>query len=358
MHTTQILCQLFIDDNDIPKYFFGTRFDAPLVIMRNYPHIKIAGIIDEMTQDKDYNGIPYLHSLDQIPAEHKKTAIVCNTVLGRYKSVKKRLDKLELKNFWYCSLSNLTKNDNLETPFWNGFKSHYQHHKTQYQKMIESFADDLSRDTLLRLINFRLTGNEEYMSAFTDNEPQQYWEDFLGLQSDGIFVDLGCYDGETSLEYIKQVGKYKRIYIFEPDKQKMEVSKQNLKSYDNITYCPVGAWNKKETLHFYEDGRCSTISQDGETIVEVDAIDNYIKEANGVPMYIKMDIEGAEKQAIEGARNTIETLHPTLAISIYHRGGDYLELYNSVMSIRHDYKVYVRHYLSGIMETIMYFVPC
>lgn len=70
-----------------------------------------------------------------------------------------------------------------------------------------------------------------------------------------------------------------------------------------------------------------------------------------------MDIEGAENEAIEGAKKTIMRCHPVLAISVYHKADDLWKIPNQVLEIRNDYKIYLRHYTEGIAETVMFFVP-
>ena len=73
--------------------------------------------------------------------------------------------------------------------------------------------------------------------------------------------------------------------------------------------------------------------------------------------FLKMDIEGAELSAINGAKNIINQYHPKLAICVYHRAADIREIFKTVLNIRADYHVYLRHYTEGIYETVMYFIP-
>ena len=70
-----------------------------------------------------------------------------------------------------------------------------------------------------------------------------------------------------------------------------------------------------------------------------------------------MDIEGSESLAIQGAKETILKYHPRLAICVYHKGTDYIEIPKRVLEIRDDYDVFLRHYTEGINETVMFFMP-
>ncbi len=102
------------------------------------------------------------------------------------------------------------------------------------------------------------------------------------------------------------------------------------------------------------DGSSSKVCSNGVNVIEVDKLDNMIK----TPVsFIKMDIEGAEGDAIEGAQETIRKYHPKLALSVYHKADDLWKIPEQIFSIRKDYKIYLRHYTEGFAETVMYFVP-
>ena len=70
-----------------------------------------------------------------------------------------------------------------------------------------------------------------------------------------------------------------------------------------------------------------------------------------------MDIEGSELDAIEGAKNLISLNHPRLAICVYHNAGDFWKIPQRILSIRSDYRIYLRHYTESIYETVMFFIP-
>ena len=73
--------------------------------------------------------------------------------------------------------------------------------------------------------------------------------------------------------------------------------------------------------------------------------------------FIKLDIEGAEQDAIDGAKNTIRKYKPILAICIYHKAEDWYKIPEKVLEIEKDYDIYLRHYMEGIFESVMYFIP-
>ena len=74
------------------------------------------------------------------------------------------------------------------------------------------------------------------------------------------------------------------------------------------------------------------------------------------PTFIKMDIEGAEKEAILGAENIIRIQKPKMAVSIYHKREDIWELPKLLLEMNPEYRFYLRHYSFRDAETVLYAV--
>ncbi len=89
-------------------------------------------------------------------------------------------------------------------------------------------------------------------------------------------------------------------------------------------------------------------------VIEVTAIDNcdVCREAT----FIKMDIEGAEWEALHGAEKTIVRNHPTLAICIYHSNEDMVRIIPYIHHLCPKYRLYVRQHSYGTSETVLYAV--
>lgn len=269
-------------------------------------------------------------------------------------TVRRILDEANIENvdiyaFWkYYSLP-------IKFEFWEGFEKYYTEHQKGFDRVCELLKDDLSKETFRRLVDFRLNADISAMSIFTDKTDKQYFEDFLDLKEEGeSFADIGSYDGKTSLDFIGHCPRFSKIWAFEPGPDLMEKVQRNLSNYQNIIYCPVAASNKKETLYFEYGGIGSKLTDDGDVAVQADKIDEFIKEK---VTFMKMDIEGAESMAIEGAKQTILKYHPRLAICVYHRPGDYVDIPTQILSIRDDYDLYLRQYTEVPYETVMFFMP-
>lgn len=114
---------------------------------------------------------------------------------------------------------------------------------------------------------------------------------------------------------------------------------------------PKGLWSEKKELRLKSGGTGSVISDDGDMVINVDCIDHVIKEQ---VTFIKMDIEGAEYEALLGARKTILKYKPKLAICVYHKAEDIWKLPGLIHQFNPEYVFYFRHYSFADNETVLY----
>lgn len=169
-----------------------------------------------------------------------------------------------------------------------------------------------------------------------------------------VFVDAGCYDGRTSYAFMNWAGgKYEKIFCLEPDPENQKKIRELMCDNPKVVLVPKGAWNKKTELRFASgDQTRSRISEEGDILVPVDCIDRMI--GNARPTFIKMDIEGAEMEAIKGAEQLIRTYRPKLAISVYHHPEDIFTIPKVLLNYQPDYKLYLRHYSLDSADTVLY----
>ena len=194
---------------------------------------------------------------------------------------------------------------------------------------------------------------------------KQYFDEIITFQEYEVFVDAGVLDLSTSLEFAKKceenhVSHYK-ILAFEPDKysfQKCLEIKKNNPEVD-IRLFDKGLYSSDTVLSFdaSHDGSAhlsnNTEVGGGENI-EVMKLDSVMDEKI---TFIKMDIEGAELEALKGAQRIIRNDKPKLAISVYHKKEDVIDIPLYIKSLNEDYKLYLRHYSNGASETILYAIP-
>lgn len=186
----------------------------------------------------------------------------------------------------------------------------------------------------------------------------QYFDEIVKFGEEEVFVDGGSLDCETSFDFIRYCPSYKEIHVFEPNpedylkcKEKINESKK-----ENINIHDYALWDKREDLCFEMNHGASHITKEkGEVCVKADGLDRVL---NGKKVtFIKMDIEGAELNALKGARETILKYKPKLAISIYHKYDDIVQIPLYIKSMWEGYKLYVRHYSFETHETVLYAIP-
>lgn len=185
----------------------------------------------------------------------------------------------------------------------------------------------------------------------------QYFDlPFLPHVQDEVFVDAGCFDGLTVRNFIKwSGGKYREIISFEPDAICLEKCRAVLKDVENLTLENTGLWSSNGILSFHATGGSdSQIAKEGETRITTGMLDEIAGDRRIT--FIKMDIEGAEKEALIGARNIIRNQKPKLAVSIYHKKEDIWELPELLLEINPEYQFYLRHYSLRDAETVLYAV--
>ena len=109
-----------------------------------------------------------------------------------------------------------------------------------------------------------------------------------------------------------------------------------------VTLVQAGAWDRDEIRCFSDQaGRQSHVANKGRE-TQMRALDSVL---GGRPCtYLKMDVEGAEREAISGAEQTIRTFAPKLNIAAYHRSEDFFELPLLIHSLCKDYALYLRHH--------------
>lgn len=121
---------------------------------------------------------------------------------------------------------------------------------------------------------------------------------------------------------------------------------------ENIRIHNNAAWDKKENIYFDDDGSGSAAKENGSLSVDGISLDELFPDADVT--FVKMDIEGSEMKALEGAKNTIISKKPRLAIYIYHKPWDVVEIPAYILSLVPDYRFYIRHYSSKMWETVLY----
>ena len=170
------------------------------------------------------------------------------------------------------------------------------------------------------------------------------------------FADVGALNGDTARAFLQWAGDTAdHVYCFEPDAKNIEKCHKNLSDIErlgNLTVIPKGAWGESTTLSFVAKANRNSAIGAGDATIETTTLDEVFEDKSIT--FIKMDVEGAEYEALRGAEKTIRTQHPKLAISIYHKPEDILDLPELLLAYQPEYRFYLRHYCIFNNETVLY----
>jgi FkbM family methyltransferase len=227
---------------------------------------------------------------------------------------------------------------------------------TRILSAYELLSDKKSRKIFRQLLKFYFSGNIEVIN----NDPliDQYFPRDIEIKSFSRFINCGSYDGDTIRCLNSKIGRIEELICIEPDKTNFDklnkYISENLDLIANkVIIYPCGLSDSEQVIKFNSGSNVnSSIGRGGDSYIQTISLDNVL--FNFRPTYINMDIEGSEKEAIQGASKTISNNIVDLAIAIYHRPEDLWTILLKINEIKKDYNFYIRNYTGRPAETVLY----
>ena len=258
-----------------------------------------------------------------------------------------------------------------------------QPHK--FQEVYDLLADDESQRTLTWLIKYRVacfmlqskekarelfppaisSSRWREMSRKAQNLPETILEENLdidlienflldgynlpgvcGVEAGDVILDLGAFNGNSSIALSRPAGDEGKVYAFEPNPVMQEILARNLTKMNctNVEIIPRGAGEASNVLKFTIKGAASRFDPFGDVDVQIGTVDDFVAERGLSKVdFIKLDVEGFEMPALRGATSTIRTFRPKLAISVYHLHYDVHMITLFIRDICPWYRFYLRH---------------
>lgn len=221
------------------------------------------------------------------------------------------------------------------------------------------FADDASRREFVEQLRFRYWLDSESMSP-SKLAKQTYF--LVPAHKDEVFADCGALDGDSIRAFIDHSGgHFEHVIGFEPDPNSNKLLVSYLASLpepmrSHATAFPYAVGSRNEWVEFnVTSSAASRISTGGSAKVECRKLDDVPWPIS--PTYIKMDIEGAEPEALAGGRQLLATKLPVLAVCVYHRSQHLWEIPSHMHSISDSYDIFLRRYAEDCWELVCYAVP-
>lgn len=226
-------------------------------------------------------------------------------------------------------------------------------HEDEIADVYDLLSDELSRETYEKIVRFRLVDDTLKVPSL-DQKDQYFEEDIYQSSKDAVFVDCGAFRG-NSLETFLRINGHSFCYYYglEPDVENYQMLNSFVESFprairSKMVIINAAAWNQEDRIKLYAlQGPGSFVAEDiGKNIIESVTIDGLTE--NKPVSFIKMNIEGSEKEALEGAKGTIQRNKPQLAIAGYHRTDDLWRIPLQITSYEEHYRLKLRSYMNHI----------
>jgi len=228
----------------------------------------------------------------------------------------------------------------------------------------ELLGDARSRREFLAQLRFRLLGDFDGL-PHPDADPQYFATDLFAYSDDEDFVDGGAYNGDTLREYLSSRDRFTSYMALEPDPANFEALKQYVSSLSapvaaRIELLPFAAYSSRQRMRIAGSGSAAAVlvpytgpADDAE--VQCVTLDELL--ADRRMSFLKLDIEGAEPEAIKGASGTIARDRPILAVCVYHLQDHLWRLPLLMSSLVRDYHFHLRPYNEEGWDLVCYAVP-
>lgn len=350
-------------------FIYGTGSfarDIQLALEKN--GIRIYGYLDHKdTKKQKINDTPvYKPDAVTLPSELRKESVVILGIHNREVNLIPIINSLKTYGFEGEILSPIDLYDHfaeLGTRYWLTSKSYYGPYSKEIQSVHDILSDEKSRDLFIAIMHFRRSGDYSLLPK-PDIEHQYFPPDLPAWKQPIRFVDCGAYDGDTLYSFLQSGQQFEAIAAFEPDQENYrKLSKfviENGGRLPNISVFPCGVYSSTTQLMFETGkGEASVASQTGKNTIQCISLNDAIPTFR--PTLIKMDIEGAEMDALHGAQRLITDYHPALAISAYHTPSHiweiplWIEKFAKQNNIQYTY--HYRTHAYNNFDTIFYAMP-
>jgi len=316
---------------------------------------KIDGFLDRDKSLAEVDGISVATAEDWAAVHDPAQACVIIGLFNNYVDVAEVIRDLRGLGFGrVVSLVEFVNRFPADQPFryWLVEGSFYESHAERIAHLREHLADQASRELLDRIIEFRTSGDYLRLPA---PAPRQYFPaDLPDWPQPLRFIDCGAYVGDTVAEMRAAGLTFASVACFEPNLDNYAALVRSVRDLDAVNF-PCGVSNRNRRVGF--DGALGAgghlVESGGDTVTCVridDALPGF------APNLIKMDIEGEEPAALEGARETLSRYRPNLAISVYHRAEHLWTLFEQLHSYQLGYRFYLRCHAYSTFDTILYAV--
>jgi FkbM family methyltransferase len=322
--------------------------------------LRLRHLVDGNTRRAELDGIPVrLPDDPAIPREEKAARPLLIGIFNRDVDIDALRKKLEAAGWsWVIDFVDLHAAwpGSLADHYWLTAREFYASHAGPIAEADALWADDASRDLYRAILHFRLTGSRAQLAAPSPGD-QYFPADVPAWKVPLRLIDVGAYDGDTVRALIASGRPASAVVALEPDPvnyAKLARIREEKPPFDFAAW-PCGAWSETTQLRFNPGvGEASAIQAGGKTTIQCVALDDALPDFR--PTLIKLDIEGAEPEALLGARRIIQGDGPGLAVCVYHCPAHLWEIPLLLADWIPGHRLYLRSHAQSGFDLVLYAV--
>jgi FkbM family methyltransferase len=236
-------------------------------------------------------------------------------------------------------------------------RAFYEEHIADFTATRTLLSDDESRRIFDHILSYKLSGDIGYLLD-AESDEDEIWEHIIHPETVRTAADLGAYNGDTVRQLLEK-GTPETVWAMEPDARNYKKLENYAEGETRARVIPVnaGAWNEETALYFdksgnrnasFEVNRSQTLADRPAKVVEVRALPLDAVLGGARVDYIKYDVEGLEREALDGSIQTLTAHAPTLLVSLYHRSEDLFALPLHLHKIAPHYNGFYLRRMRGI----------
>lgn len=224
--------------------------------------------------------------------------------------------------------------------------------RCRYVGLALRLEDEASVNTLAALIKYRLSLIPLSLEGAVAGD-QWFVPEVFRPDRMHVFVDGGGYTGDTAEDFVRRNGgPGVATHIFEPDPALVAEARARFAGLPGVYVHAAGLGSRRGSASFTATGSMNgSITDIGGSVVALETIDDVVP---GTPTFIKLDVEGSELAALEGARESILAGRPTLAVAVYHHARDLWCVPRWIDELDLGYEFRLRHHTELAFETVFY----
>ena len=241
---------------------------------------------------------------------------------------------------------------NLDNGYWLEKKFKYSAYSSEINTFRSMLCDDKSKNLLDSIVKYRDFGRliDCPGGSFLDEYIPQDLPRYLNPIR---LIDCGSYDGLAIRKFIKAGYTFNSLICLEPDPKNYDLLEGQNFDIQNLFLLPLGAWSSTTQLRFCSDKDMgSSVSDNGNVLIQCASIDSLAK--NFHPTLMKFDVEGAEIEALLGAKETICVNKPNLCVSLYHRADHLFKIPLLINSWNLNYQYHLRVHEENTFGVVLY----